>query len=321
VEQTTANKLRHFPVSWFATVMGLAGLAMAWHNTRALFKAPAFISATLTVFASAVFVLLAAFYAAKFVKHRDEVVKEWRHPVRVNFVPTLSIGLVLLGTAYASVLPDLSFWLWAIGSGLNLVLTLYVISFWLNHTGFQIQHMNPAWFIPVVGNILVPVAGVYHASAEISWFFFSIGLVFWLVLFTIVIYRVIFHDPLPERLVPTLFILIAPPAVGFLAWVSIMGTVDNFGRILYYIAFFLTLLLLTQVRRFARLQFFLSWWAYSFPAAAITIATLRMYNHTGHPVLHAAAWLFLVALNVLIVMLLVRTLRAAQRGEICVEEK
>ena len=36
-------------------------------------------------------------------------------------------------------------------------------------------------------------------------------------------------------------------------------------------------LLLTQVRRFARLQFFLSWWAYSFPFAAITIATLARF--------------------------------------------
>lgn len=36
---------------------------------------------------------------------------------------------------------------------------------------------------------------------------------------------------------------------------------------------FLTLLLFTQIGRFARLQFALSWWAYSFPLAAITIAS------------------------------------------------
>ena len=44
---------------------------------------------------------------------------------------------------------------------------------------------------------------------------------------------------------------------------------------------FLALLLFTQWRRFARLRFYLSWWAYSFPLAAITIATLRMREATG----------------------------------------
>lgn len=47
----------------------------------------------------------------------------------------------------------------------------------------------PAWFIPVVGNIIVPLAGVRFAPAEVSWFFFSIGLVFWIVLLAIVMYR------------------------------------------------------------------------------------------------------------------------------------
>jgi hypothetical protein len=30
--------------------------------------------------------------------------------------------------------------------------------------------------IPVVGNILAPIAGMTHVSAEISWFFFLMGL-------------------------------------------------------------------------------------------------------------------------------------------------
>jgi tellurite resistance protein len=321
VETVPAHRLRFFPVTWFATVMGLAGFALAWRQASVLMPVHPLVPTTLSAFAAAMFVLLLGFYAAKLFKHRDDVIKEWHHPVRVNFVPTLSIGLILLATTFASDATTLSYWLWSAGSLLNLALTLYVMTFWINHTGFQIQHMNPAWFIPVVGNILVPVVGVQHASAEISWFFFSVGLVFWLVLFTIVLYRVIFHDPLPERLVPTLFILIAPPAVGFLAYVAINGTVDSFARVLYYTAFFLTLLLFTQLRRFARLQFFLSWWAYSFPVAAITIATLRMYRDNGHPVLHWASWLLLVVLTALIVMLVVRTARAVQRGEICVEEK
>jgi len=117
--------------------------------------------------------------------------------------------MILLSIALLHDAPRLSFWLWSIGTVLHLALTLYVMSSWMHHTKYEITHMNPAWFIPVVGNILVPIAGLHHAPAEVSWFFYSVGLFFWPVLTAILFYRLIFHTSLPERFVPTLFIFIA----------------------------------------------------------------------------------------------------------------
>ena|GEM_PF-3316996 len=71
--------------------------------------------------------------------------------------------------------------------------------------------------------MLVPVAGVPLGYTDISWFFFSIGILFWGMLLTIIFYRVLFDNPLEERLMPTLFILIAPPAVGFIAYTRLTG--------------------------------------------------------------------------------------------------
>jgi tellurite resistance protein len=267
----------------------------------------------------ALFVSLAAIYAAKFVKYPQEVLAEARHPVKIAFVPTISIALILLATATLHGCAELSFWLWTAGTLLHLSLTLYVLSSWIHHTKYEIAHLNPAWFIPVVGNILVPIAGVQHATPEISWFFFSLGLFFWPVLTAIIFYRLIFHGSLPERLMPTLFIFIAPPAVGFISYYNLVGGIDAFARILYGVALFFTLLLFVQVRRFARLQFFLSWWAYSFPIAAITIASLVMAKETG---LASYSWLaggLLAVLTGVIAMLLVRTGLAVARREICVE--
>jgi tellurite resistance protein len=59
------------------------------------------------------------------------------------------------------------------------------------------------------------------------------------------------------------------------------------GRVLYFAGLFFTLLAFTQLGRFAKLSFFLSWWAYSFPLAVITIASLLMYEQTS-----AVAYLF-----------------------------
>ncbi len=312
------NRLVNFPVSFFSSVMGLAGLTIAWQRAERLFGVN--VSTWLLALTVGVFLVLAGFYAAKWLRHPQAVVKEFQHPVRLNFFPTLSISLLLLSVAFLPHSTTLSLYLWVGGASLHLLFTLVVMSIWIHHTKFEITHINPAWFIPVVGNIIVPIAGTAHGFVEISWFFFAIGLVFWLVLLTLVFYRVIFHAPLPQRLVPTLFILIAPPAVGFISYAELTASLDPFARVLYYVALFLTLLLATQVRLFARLKFALSWWAYSFPLAAMTLATLRMQRMSGAEGFADIGLVLLTALTVIIGGLAALTVRAMFRREICVEE-
>jgi tellurite resistance protein len=314
------SRLQHFPISWFAMVMGLAGFTIAWHRAESTLELPVHISPWLLGITVAVFAVLALLYLSKILRHGAAVKAEFAHPIKLNFFPTISIGMILLSIALLPHQMGISFVLWSVGTALHLLFTLYVLSVWIHHTHFEIHHINPAWFIPIVGNILVPIAGVRHASPEIAWFFFSVGLLFWLILMTVIFYRTVFHQPLPAKLLPTLFILIAPPAVGFISWLQLTGSVDAFGRILYYAAIFLTLMLLTQVGRFARLQFFLSWWAYSFPMAAITIATTLMYQQLQLPFFKGLALGLLALLSLIILTLVVKTLQATLRKEICIEE-
>jgi tellurite resistance protein len=311
--------LKNFPISWFAMIMGLSGFTLAWGRAEQLFGLGFAISPFLAPASAGLFVLLALVLAAKLVKYPQDVLAEIRHPVKLAFVPTFSIALILLSVVFLHGNPELSFWLWLTGAGLHLTLTLYVLSSWIHHTKYEIAHLNPAWFIPVVGNILVPIAGVHHASVEISWFFFGLGLFFWPVLTAIIFYRLIFHGSLPERFMPTLFIFIAPPAVGFISYFNLVGAIDAFAHVLYGVALFFTLLLLAQAGRFVRLKFFLSWWAYSFPLAAITIATLIMARETGFGLYFWLGGGLLAILSAVILVLLLRTGLAVLRREICVE--
>ena len=315
------SRLAHFPIPLFATAMGSSGLAIAWQQAGAVLGLPAQIGLVLQWWALALFVAIALGYLAKLVRHPDAVRHEFAHPVRLNFFPAISISLLLLATAFAATLPGFARGMWMVGAALHLGFTLIVMSSWIHHTRYDIKHANPAWFIPVVGNVIVPVAGIGFAPAGVSWFFFSIGLVFWMVLLTIVMYRLFFHEPLPERLTPTLFILIAPPAVAFVAWLKLNGgQIDAFAQILYNVALFLTLLLAANALRFFRLPFFLSTWAYSFPLAAITIATLIMAGQGGGFFLVALAGVLLAVLSVVLLLLTIRTFQAMLRGELCVPE-
>ena len=314
------QRLAHFPVSIFSTVMGLSGLAIAWQKAHTALNAPVFVWQGIAGFASLLFLCLLAIYGVKTLRYPGAVGAEWKHPVRVNFFPTISICLLLLGIVWLETAPTISMLLWATGSLVHLAFTFAILSSWMYHTHYDIKHANPAWFIPVVGNLFVPICGVLFAPAELSWFFFSIGMVFWIVLMTIIFYRIFFHEPIPPRLMPTLFILLAPPAVGFIAYGALVASFDGFARVLYYTALFLTLLLGSNALRFIRGGFFLSAWAYSFPLAALTIASFLMAQRSGNGFFLALAGVFLVVVTFVVSLLVVKTLAAAWRNAICVPE-
>jgi len=314
------SRLALFPVSFFSSVMGMAGFSIAIAKAESIYSLEPKVSLIFSVITLLLFLSLLVIYTLKFIKEKEAVVQELHHPIKISFFPTVSISLILLSICMLHTNTGLANILWILGSALHIGFTLYVMNAWINHDYFNINHMNPAWFIPIVGNILVPIAGVPLGYSDISWFFFSVGIVFWPVLLTIIYYRVIFHPALPDKLVPTFFILIAPPAVGFLSYLQLNGELDNFARVLYFSALFFTLLVLTQFRRFSKLQFFLSWWAYSFPLAAVSIASLRMYQLTQHIMYSLIAIILLTVLTSFISMLIIKTFKAIFDKQICVEE-
>ncbi|WP_020394002.1 SLAC1 anion channel family protein [Thiolinea disciformis] len=314
-------RLAHFPIAFFAMVMGLSGLAIVWQKAQLLYHLTLRINVLILGLAVLVFSVLSVAYLVKLIHHRAMVLQEWQHPIKLSFFPTISISLLLLAVGFLELQPNIARVLWLVGATLHLGFTLAVVTMWMHQTHYQIPHLLPVWFIPAVGNVIVPLAGVPLGYLELSWFFFSIGLVFWSVLMTLAFYRLVFHPSIAPRLMPSLFILIAPPAVGFLAYVRLNhGELDNFARILFFAGLFITLLLLTQAKRFIILPFTLSAWAYSFPLAAMTTATLLMFEKTH---IQGYSWLgvgLLILLTGIVSALLFKTLQAAWQGRICVPE-
>jgi len=209
---------------------------------------------------------------------------------------------------------------WLAGTSLQLVLAVTIVVRWMTRN-VEIHHASPAWFIPVVGNILVPIAGGPLGHVEISWFFFYVGLVFWLVLFTIVLYRIIFHDQMPDRFLPTLFILMAPPAIGCVAYGAINGGgLDGLVRLLYFTALFIALLLLAMAPLFWRLPYAVSWWAYTFPSASLAGASLHYHALLGGDGSAGLAAVILLTATGIIALVAVRTVAVLVQGRLFVPE-
>jgi tellurite resistance protein len=274
------SSLCHLPIGCFAMVMGYAGFSISLQQAELAFGYPTGISAFLVVCTVVIFGLLTVLYGAKTCLCFVDVCMEFNDPIDLHLFPTFSISLLLLATMISRLTPTAATALFLAGASLHFLLTIAVIHLWFNRTHFDVVHVNPAWLIPAVGNMLAAIAGVNLGFSELSWFFFSIGIVFWIVLLPIVTARLLFGPKLSERFAPTLFILLAPPAVSFITYVMLAGAVDSLARVFYYFALFTALFLLVQVPRLARLEFSLSWWAYSFPVAAMTVATWLMHEKT-----------------------------------------
>jgi tellurite resistance protein len=320
-ETAHPHRLEHFPITLLPTVMGLAGLAIVLLKFGHVVHLEAPVGRMLLYVVSGWFAFVLFMHGAKLVRYPAEVRKEFRHPVRVNFFPAISISLLLLAIGYLEAdHAPVARVLWWIGAPLHLLFLLVVMRRWflaLHH----VNTFNPAWFIPVVGPIIVPVAGVAFAPVEVSWFFFATGLVFWIALLAVLLNRIFFHDPLPGKLVPTLFILIAPPAVGCIAYVKLTGALDPFVHVLFNFGLFVALLLTTMADVFRRTPFFVSWWAYTFPLDAFTLSLYLMAGQTGAPAYRWAALVMTGVTTLVIAVVLGRTVQAAFRGEICVPEE
>jgi tellurite resistance protein len=319
---------------WYAIVMGLTGLALAWLAAAdRLGSAATTVAAVVAVLAALVFALLAVFTVWRGLRHREAWREDRRHPVRHAFVATLPVSLLLLATAavalHGPALPARALW-WA-GSLSLLGVTVWVLARWwpaaVGAAGAAAgvaapaaaswAGVTPALLIPVVGNVLAPLAGVPLGHADWAAAQFGIGLVFWPVVMALLLARIVAHGMFAERLLPTAFIVVAPPAVSALALLA-LGAPRPVAWALWGAALLSLLWALTTAPRLRALPFALPHWALSFPLAAFTALTLKLAGPAG--VLATAAIALLALTTLVIVALALATLRGLRNGSLLVPE-
>ena len=209
--------------------------------------------------------------------------------------------------------------LWIAGAlGMTLFAWL-IVTRWLSDRQ-QAAHATPAWIVPVVGLLDVPLAlpGLDLPPMQgVMIFGLAVGLFFAMPLFTLILSRLLFEAPLPAALQPSLLILVAPFAVGFSAYVATTGAIDLFAEALFAVALFLLAVLLPKLARFGHAcPFRVSWWGVSFPLAAAAVAALRVAAAEPAPATDGLALVLLGLATLVIGWLLVRTLIGLARGEL-----
>jgi len=317
--KSVPNRLKFFPVMMFAIVMGLAGLSLVYGKAHEVLGIDEIFYEVLSYFTIIIFFIILITYFRKMMKYHDEVKEEFSHPIRINFFAAISISFILVSMLFKPINIQVSLSLFTIGTVLHLFFTFYTLSFWINKP-LNIQHSNPAWFIPIVGNLIIPVGGVDFLSNSVLIYFFSIGIFFWIIMFAIILNRIIFHDQFAQKFMPTLFILIAPPTVGLLAYYKLTTNFDIFAMILYNLGLFFIFLLFFMYKNFLKIKFFISWWAFTFPLASMALATLLVYSITKELIYFYLSYFFIICVTVVVGLVAYNTLKHIVKKEICIME-
>ncbi len=325
----SASPLKHLMPGWFASVMGWSGLALAWHRaTPAFGELAAGLSLVAAAVATLAFVALGLATLWRWQRHPEDLAADLKHPVRHAFVAAIPISLILLATLvvahFGPAAPGAAA-LWWVGCLAQFGVTLWVLARWLRGTpaagtaAWNWQGITPALFIPIVGNVLAPLAGLPLGFGAWSAAQFGVGLLFWPLVNVLVIVRIAQAGMLPDRLLPTVFIFVAPPAVIGLAALQ-WGAPPVLAWMLWGMALFLALWAASLARRITAQPFGLPHWGMSFPLAALAALTLRLAQTPEGAWLAVPAIALLALASLVILALSLATLRGLRAGTLLVPE-
>jgi tellurite resistance protein len=182
--------------------------------------------------------------------------------------------------------------------------------------GLQWVSVTPALYIPIVGNVLVPLAGVPLGQPEWAAAQFGIGLLFWPAVTALLVVRIAVQGMWPERLLPASFIFIAPPAAVGLSALQ-FGAPVLVGWGLWGMALFSLFWVAPLTRRIASQPFGIAHWGMTFPLAAFAALTLRLAPSGP---LSVVGITLLALTSLLVAALLLATARGLRDGRLLAPE-
>ena len=270
--------LEHLGLIGFVPVMGLSGLSLAWVQAAArMGEVATVVAQVLAVLAGLLMLALLVITLWRFVHWPLTRVHDAAHPVRHVFVAAPTVSLILLATCGVAFTGPTVLWdvLWMTGALAQAAVTVWVLLRWLRSGESRWMGVTPALLIPVVGNVLLPLAGLALGHTLWSAVQWAVGAMLWPGVLLLLLQRLQRLGSWPVRMQPSVFILIAPPAVMGLG-LSLWKVTMVWPLVLWGAAFAFVLLALRQLPQCFDQSFGWPMWSLSFPLTAFAALTLRL---------------------------------------------
>lgn len=300
------STVARIPLGTLGIPLGLAGLAGAWGAISEYLGVPGAISEVVWIAAAVSWIWLIIAHTVRGARSNERLIDQLRHPAQGPLAALVPVVGMLLG-AHLHVY-------WVAG---GLVLTIasivaaalyggWMLSFWLSGN-LKLESVHGGYFVPLVSAGLVAAIAAEEINlVPLAIASLAVGAFFWVVVFTLLFARMAFRSELPAPLLPSLAIIVAPPAVAGMGWFALSGEVGGpVGLSLAGLTAVFALVQLALVPRFLKLPFSLGFWSFTFPYAATVSYAADWLNAT-----RPAGWEAIIVALVSVVTLFILTIAA-----------
>jgi len=299
------------PLNTFAMALGLTGVAATWSAASTVAHVPGPIAQAFWGLSALVTIWLLTAHTVRGARSGASLRAQLRDPVQGPLAVIVPLVGMLIGV---DVLP----WLPVVGSTVVIVSMIvaalyagWLMSTWM--TGrIDLGAIHGGYILPpVAGGFITASAADALGLQGLGWAAFGVGCLFWVIMTTLLLVRIASRPPLPEPLVPTLAVLMAPPAVGGLALFALTDRVSSPLSLAFAgLAAILVIAQLAALPHYRRLPFTLGFWSFTFPVAAVTTYAITWLDVVDAPLAGSLAVILAAAVTIFVLVIGVRSLRA-----------
>jgi len=161
--ESNSQIIRNFAPSWFAMVMGTGIVSITSQFYSNYIPFLALFGRLLFYFNILLFFVMLVPWALRWILYREEALKDLYSPVMTHFYPTMPIAMVVLASNFMMfhremMLVSITFWLFGV---IGIVFfSLFIPFLGIRNDTTNMDHITPGMFIPPVGLIVIPMAGM-----------------------------------------------------------------------------------------------------------------------------------------------------------------
>jgi len=295
--QEDMNFIKNFAPSWFAAVMGTGILAVTSLFYSQYVPVLKDVAVLLFYFNVILFFVLLIPWTLRWFLYTKEALSDLNHPILSNFYATIAIAMLVLSANFSIIGENVFIGeiFWFVGVALTIFFGLLSPFIMFKGEHVTMDHINPAWFIPPVGLIVIPIPGSFMIAQYsgfirelvifLNYFGWGAGFFIYMALCAICMHRFILRRPLPNTLAPTIWINLGPIGAGTVALINLVNhsefiTVKEpfwvFGLLFWGFGIWWVLIAIAMTFYYMRkmkLPYALSWWAFTFPLGAYVAAS------------------------------------------------
>ena len=230
--------------------------------------------------------IIAGMFTLRIIFDGKGILKDIRTPAIFGVLPTYTMTLMLL-SAYAAdhmggMVADLSLWIWAAA----IIMSYVFMAFFIRRAffGFKMENVMPSWIIIFVGYVVASVTSTSFGMEELGRMLFWSGLIGYLVMLPLLVYRTVIFRRIPEHLIPTIAIFAAPVNLCITGCIAaygddLIGMADIALSMLTVMGIVSYVLVVAYLPVMLNRKFYPSFAAMTFPLVISAVAFYRLGEH------------------------------------------